>query len=145
MRIRALEASDHAAWLPLWLDYLRFYQTELEAAVTQTTWSRLIDPAEPMIAYGAFEDEALLGIAQILFHRATWNTNDYCYLSDLFTVPSARGRGIGRALIEHVCAKAKAQGAPRVYWHMQASNEVARRLYERVGDNSGFLLYRKAT
>ena len=36
--IRQVTADDHAAWLPLWQAYLRFYNTELPEAVTQSTW-----------------------------------------------------------------------------------------------------------
>ena len=46
IEIRQVTADEHAAWLPLWQAYLRFYNTELPEAVTASTWQRLLDPTE---------------------------------------------------------------------------------------------------
>jgi GNAT superfamily N-acetyltransferase len=78
-----------------------------------------------------------------LFHRSTWTPGNYCYLQDLFVADSARGLGLGRALIEAVYAKAKAAGASRVHWLTQNGNAQARILYDQVADNPGFMQYRK--
>jgi ribosomal protein S18 acetylase RimI-like enzyme len=67
----------------------------------------------------------------------------YCYLEDLFVAEAARGRGLGRTLIEAVYEKAQAANASRVYWLTQASNAEARMLYDKVADNLGFIQYRK--
>jgi len=145
MNIRMLEAGDRAAWAPLWQGYLDFYKVSLPAEVTQTTWRRLNDPAEPMHALGAFdEDGRLLGIAHYIFHRSTWSPTSYCYLNDLFTVPAGRGKGVGRALIERLYEEAKAAGSTRVYWLTHESNETAQALYDRIADKPGFIQYRKA-
>ena len=56
---------------------------------------------------------------------------------------AARGLGVGRALIEEVYRRAREVGAPRVYWQTQESNSVARQLYDKVADLSGFIVYRK--
>ena len=111
--------------------------------VTDMTWARLHDLAEPMHGLGAFVDGRLLGIVHYIFHRSTWTTGDYCYLQDLFTAEDARGQGLGRALIEGVYERAGAAGASRVYWLTHESNTPARALYDRVADRSGFIQYRK--
>jgi hypothetical protein len=43
-----------------------------------------------------------------------------------------------------VFEKAKEAGVGRVYWLTHEGNETARRLYDRVADNAGFIQYRKA-
>ena len=144
LAIRPLAAADRASWEPLWAGYLAFYEASVPPAATETTWSRLLDPAEPMGAFGAFTGEGrLIGIVHYLFHRSTWTPNDYCYLQDLFTAPEARGQGAGRALIEAVYDRARQAGASRVYWHTQDGNETARALYDKLADHSGFTVYRK--
>ena len=100
--VRLLRPDEREAWEPLWSGYLAFYETAVTADVTETTWRRLHDPAEPMHVLGAFIDGRLVGIVHYLFHRTTWTIGDYCYLQDLFTSPEARGLGAGRALIEAV-------------------------------------------
>ena len=85
----------------------------------------------------------MLGLAHYLYHRSTTSIGLNCYLQDLFTRSEARGRGVGRALIEAVYAAARAAGSPRVYWQTHETNATAMRLYDQVAEKSGFLVYRK--
>lgn len=143
MTIRQLGATDRDAWLSLWQKYLVFYKSELSPATIETAWQRLLTPTEPMFALGAFSDNRLSGIVHIIYHRSTWTEGNYCYLQDLFTDEAARGQGVGTALIEAVYARAKADGASRVYWLTHETNDTARRLYEKIAVRSGFIQYRK--
>ena len=88
-------------------------------------------------------DGMLLGLTHYLFHRSTTAIELTCYLHDLFTTEAARGRGVGRALIEGVYERARAAGSPRVYWQTHETNQVAMTLYDKVAERSGFLVYRK--
>jgi GNAT superfamily N-acetyltransferase len=141
--IRPLRPDERAAWEPLWQGYLTFYEASVAASVTEETWRRLHDPAEPMFVLGAFLSGRLVGIVHYLFHRSTWTTGDYCYLQDLFTAPEARRSGAGTALIEAVVDRARSAGASRVYWLTHETNATARSLYDRVADRSGFIQYRR--
>ncbi|HVK81374.1 MAG TPA: GNAT family N-acetyltransferase, partial [Verrucomicrobiae bacterium] len=62
---------------------------------------------------------------------------------DLFVSADARGAGVGRALIEAVYARADANDWGRVYWLTQDTNTTARKLYDQVAKNSGFIQYRR--
>jgi GNAT superfamily N-acetyltransferase len=93
---------------------------------------------------GAYVDGRLSGIVHYILHRSTWSVGDYCYLQDLFVAQSVRGGGLGRALIEAVYERARAAGASRVYWLTHEANATARRLYDAVADNAGFIQYRKS-
>jgi GNAT superfamily N-acetyltransferase len=97
-----------------------------------------------MVALLAERGGEVLGIAHFLFHRSTVLVGPSCYLQDLFTVPQARGQGVGRALIEAVAQRAAAAGAERLYWQTHESNAAAMRLYDQVAERSGFLVYRRA-
>lgn len=141
--IRPFQADDRAAWEPLWQGYLTFYKTSLAPEVTDTSWKRLVDPAEPMHGLVALLDGEAVGIVHYIYHRSTWTVGNYCYLQDLFTSEKARNRGVGRALIEAVYERAKADGASRVYWLTHESNTSAQALYEKVAARSGFIQYRK--
>jgi GNAT superfamily N-acetyltransferase len=79
-----------------------------------------------------------------IFHRNTAMIGPVCYLQDLFTAEKARGRGVGRALIEAVYTRAKEAGSPRVYWQTHETNLTAMKLYGKVADRSGFVVYRKS-
>lgn len=140
--IRDLTAADRPAWEPLWQGYLTFYKISLPPEVTETTWARLLDASEPVHGLGALIDRRLVGIVHYIFHRTTWSAADRCYLNDLFTSDEARGRGVGRALIEAVYERATAAGAERVYWQTHETNETAQALYDKVATRTGFIQYR---
>jgi GNAT superfamily N-acetyltransferase len=143
--IRPVEPKDFPEWKVLWDGYNAFYgrkdQTALPAEVTQTTWSRFLDACEPMHALVAEGGGELLGLAHYLYHRSTNQLGPNCYLQDLFTVDAARGKGVGRALIEQVCVQAQLAGSRRVYWQTHETNLAAMKLYDQVARKSGFLVY----
>jgi GNAT superfamily N-acetyltransferase len=141
--IRDLAPADRAQWHPLWQGYLDFYETKLDDDITEVTFARLLDPAEPMFALVAERAGKLIGVVQCVIHRATWTKTHYCYLEDLFVAPDARDGGVGGALIAAVYAKADQLDATRVYWLTHETNATARVLYEAVGKRSGFIQYRR--
>jgi GNAT superfamily N-acetyltransferase len=145
--IRAVTKEDFPAWSVLWDAYNAFYgrfgKTALPSEITQMTWSRFFDTYEPMHAMVAEEPGKLLGLVHFLFHRSTIQIAPSCYLQDLFTIEEARGRGVGRALINTVYQQAIAAGSPRVYWHTHETNGLAMQLYDKVAEKSGFVVYRK--
>ena len=145
IEVRPVEPTDFDAWKPLWDGYNAFYgregATALRPEITQSTWRRFFDPAEPVYALVAEEQGRLVGLTHYLFHRSTTRIELVCYLQDLFTDRSRRGRGIGRALIQGVYDRARANGLTRVYWQTQASNTAGRLLYDKVARHSGFIVY----
>ncbi|MCY4753762.1 GNAT family N-acetyltransferase [Pelomonas aquatica] len=146
IHIRAIQPTDRAAWQPLWDGYNAFYGRAGEAAlpvpVTETTWARFFDAAEPVYALVAVDEHgALLGLVHYLYHRSTTRIEPTCYLQDLFTAPEARGRGVGRALIEGVYAAAREADVKRVYWQTHTTNAAGRALYDKLAEHRGFIVY----
>ena len=141
--IRPVAAADFAQWLPLWTEHNTFYKRVLADEITQATWKRFFDPAEPVHALVAEDNGQLLGLVHYLFHRATAMIEYNCYLADLFTNAAARGKGVGQALIEAVYEKGRLAGCSRVYWQTHETNAVAQVLYNKVAERSGFIVYRK--
>ena len=143
--VRTVAAADREAWAPLWDGYNAFYgrvgATALAPAITQATWQRFFDPAEPVFALVALRQGELLGLAHYLHHRSTTRLALTCYMQDLYTAPQARGQGVGRALIQGVYAAAQASGIQRVYWQTHQTNSAGRRLYDQVARHLGFIVY----
>ena len=141
MIIRDATPADRAGWDRLWQGFLDYYETALDPAITAHTWDRLMDPASPMKMRLA-EADGVVGFAIHQHHPSTWVMGDDCYLEDLFVDPAARGRGIGRALITDLQALARARGWHRLYWHTNAENATARRLYDSFVPPDGHIRYR---
>jgi len=147
LTIRPVTRRDYEQWLPLWDGYNAFYgrsgATALSPEITRMTWARFFDAYEPVHALVAENGGKSLGLAHYLFHRSTTAIQPSCYLQDLFTTVAARGKGVGRALIDGVYERARLAGSPRVYWQTHETNHTAMQLYDKVAERSGFLVYRK--
>lgn len=147
MLIRPVQQADFPQWKPLWDGYNAFYgrkdETALPEETTRMTWSRFFDAYEPMHALVAEQTGRLLGLVHFLYHRSTISIAPTCYLQDLFTLESARGKGVGRVLILEVGKLAGQAGCGRVYWLTHETNETAMKLYDKVAEKSGFVVYRK--
>jgi GNAT superfamily N-acetyltransferase len=145
LTIRPIVPADYQAWRPLWDGYNAFYgrvgPTALAEEITAATWRRFFEPAEPVRALVAEQFGQILGLTHYIFHRSTSRLRDICYLQDLFTVEQARGRGIGRRLIEAVYGVARDAGCSRVYWQTQVTNSAGRALYDKVAGHFGFIVY----
>lgn len=142
--VRPICAEDEPEWRSLWRNYLNFYHTELPDSVYCVSFARLIDPA--VLNYqGLFATEGAtpVGLAHYIFHRHGWQVEDVCYLQDLYVAPSHRGAGAARSLFDAVYDRADAAGCRNVYWLTQTFNNVARRLYDRVGVATPFIKYRR--
>jgi GNAT superfamily N-acetyltransferase len=145
--IRPITRGDYDQWLSLWEGYNAFYgrsgSTALPEEITLMTWSRFFDGYEPMHALVAESEGKLIGLTHYIFHRSTTAIGPNCYLQDLFTTESARGKGVARALITGVYEQARLAGSPRVYWQTHETNTTAMLLYDKVAEKSGFVVYRK--
>jgi len=143
LAVRPLRAEDREAWEPLWQGYLAFYEARLAQDVTDATFRRFLDPAEPLHALVAEIEGRLTGFAHLLLHRSTWAMDCYAYLEDLFVAPDWRGHGVGRALIDAVEIAAREAHATRLYWVTRHDNATAQKLYDQVAERSPFIQYRK--
>lgn len=144
LEIRPLQEGDEQDWRRLWHDYLAFYETVLPEEIYALTWKRLnSDLPNEYKGLLALKEGRPVGLAHYLFHRSCWLENDACYLQDLYADPDVRGIGIGRALIEAVYDRARAEGSKEVYWMTQDFNATARRLYDQIADKTPFIIYQK--
>ena len=123
LTIRSALPADEAAWRALWRGYCDFYGAAVSEAVTDRTWKRILDPDSAIMCIVAEVDGQVYGFANCVVHENTWETQPVCYLEDLFVLPSARGRGIGRALIEWLRNAMRAEGWARLYWMTREDNE----------------------
>jgi GNAT superfamily N-acetyltransferase len=145
VQVRPVAPTDHDEWAVLFAAYRDFYKLEPDTAVIDRVWSWIMDDAHSVGALVAEEDGRLLGIAHHREFARPSAGSTGVYLDDLYTAPTARGRGVGRALIEHLCDRAVAQGHSTVRWITSETNATARILYDRIATQTAWVTYEIAT
>ncbi|MEZ5872312.1 MAG: GNAT family N-acetyltransferase [Nitratireductor sp.] len=140
--IRKPLQKDRKNWQLLWKGYQNFYDADLSAG-TDALWHRLMNATGdgPYCLVADAGNGQLAGFTHYLYHATTWSEARRCYLNDLFTSEAARGKGVGRALIEAVYREADAAGAGQVYWLTQEFNHTARKLYDSIAKVTPFIKY----
>lgn len=73
------------------------------------------------------------GLAVLRFRPAIWSQALECYLAELYVAPEARGRGLGRALMEAAIELARGHGADHMDLGTGEQDVAARALYESLG------------
>ncbi len=140
--IRPLTPADREGWETLWHAYLDFYQSGLDPAQFDYTFTRLSQPDyASMFGYVAEYEGKLVGLVNCINHDHGWHMQQVVYLQDLYVDYRARKLGIGQKLIEAVYAYADENNKANVYWTTQTSNHTARKLYDRIGTLTEFIKY----
>jgi ribosomal protein S18 acetylase RimI-like enzyme len=63
------------------------------------------------------------------------------FLDDLFVEPEFRGQQIAQKLISHLKSLSKDNNWNGIRWITHSSNENAKKLYDKIANNTGFELY----
>ncbi len=123
---------------PLILAYIREladYEKEPDAAVaTEADIQRYAFSEHPLvhITMAEWAGESA-GFALWFLNFSTWEGKPGIYLEDLFVRPAHRGRGIGKALLRHLAARAVGEGWSRFVWQVLDWNTPAIEFYEAHG------------
>jgi GNAT superfamily N-acetyltransferase len=138
--IRPIAVQDKAAWHELYVSYLKFYETEPIDSAIEIVWQRLT--GEPEIQGLVAElDGVIVGVTHFHYQLSTWANTFNCYLEDLYVSEETRGQGVAHALIAAVKKLAIEHKCSELFWITKESNQVARKLYDKVAKISDFVRY----
>ncbi len=140
LTIRPAVAADEHDWRRLWAAFNAFHGVTLFENTTATTWGRILDPASPVAALLAVESGKPVGIADYVLHDHTWGVRPCCLLDDLYVEETARGRGIGRRLVEALIDLGRQNNWSRVYW-TAIEGAAAMSLYNRFWQRDRVVRY----
>ena len=93
----------------------------------------LFGPAPAAHVVIARVDDEPAGFALWFYNYSTFLATPGLYLEDLFVYPSFRGRGVGRALLQHLAAIALERGCGRMEWSVLDWNAPALGFYRKLG------------
>ena len=139
--IRKLEQKDKNNWAKLYNGYADFYKVPMNTAVLDTLWIWLHD--ENHVVNGiCFElEDKIVGIAHYRTMPRPIKGQYIGFLDDLFVEPDFRGQKIAQKLINHLKSLSKDNNWDGIRWITHSSNKNAKKLYNKIANNTGFELY----
>ena len=139
--IRKFNKDDFKRWSNLYQEYAIFYNVPMNMDILETLWEWIND--ENHIVNGiCFElNNKILGIAHYRTMPRPIKGQYIGFLDDLFVDPDFRGQKIAQKLISHLKSLSKANNWNGIRWITHSSNENAKKLYDKIANNTGFELY----
>ena len=139
MLIRRLTPDDAASYQRLRLSGLREAPSafgssaEEEAAYTLEFVAARLAPDAPATVFGAFQDDALVGLCGLLRHTRPRFTHK-AEVWGVYVAPSARRTGLARKLMQHTMDHARTlEGLHQLHLGVNATNAAGQALYESLG------------
>jgi GNAT superfamily N-acetyltransferase len=134
LQIAPVSDEEYEQLLPLIAAYQRFYEVEeIDEERNRTFFRRFLAPSDDGLLLGARAGGRFLGYACLYWHFSSTRALETVLMNDLFVEPDARGRGVGRALIEAARDVARQRGAAHLEWATAPDNHTAQRLYDSTG------------
>jgi ribosomal protein S18 acetylase RimI-like enzyme len=95
---------------------------------------RLIETKDARYLLGAPDDDSPpAGVLQLRFRFGIWWAAEDALVEDLYVEESARGSGLGRALLDLAIEQARERGCRRLELDVNDNNEAALALYRSAG------------
>jgi ribosomal protein S18 acetylase RimI-like enzyme len=104
-----------------------------DESIRRTAAVLLRDPETEFLLAAADGDAPPSGVCQLRYRLTVWTGVEDCWLEDLFVRADARGRGIGRSLVDAAVERARARGCRRIQLDVNEQNGEALALYRRMG------------
>ncbi|MGO9659645.1 MAG: N-acetyltransferase family protein [Acidimicrobiales bacterium] len=132
--VRDAVADDVGHLVDLVRQLARYERAEDAVQATEEDFRRALFCAHPQVfALVAEADDKIIGIAVYFVSFSTWTGRHGLYLEDLFVVPEHRSRGVGRALLGSLAARALDRGCTRLEWAVLDWNQPAIDFYRSLG------------
>ena len=139
--IRKLERKDKENWIKLYCGYAKFYKAPMSQEILDTLWGWIHDENHIVNAI-CFELEGkIVSIAHYRTMPRPIKGEYIGFLDDLYVEPDFRGQKIAQKLISHLKSLSKANNWNEIRWITHSSNENAKKLYDKIANNTGFELY----
>ena len=139
--IRKLEQKDKENWAKLYKGYADFYKVPMNIGILDTLWGWIHDESHDVNGLCFELGSKIVAIAHYRTMPRPIKGQYIGFLDDLFVQSEFRGQNIAQKLITHLKSLSKANNWQGVRWITNSSNEHAKKLYDKIANNTGFELY----
>lgn len=134
MNIRPARREEVGIVLQLIHDLAHYEKAPDEVEATEKELLETIFAEEPRVFCDLVEvDGDIAGMAIWFLNYSTWQGKHGIYLEDLFIKPKYRGRGFGKALLQHLARVCEEKGYGRFQWWVLDWNSPAIEFYRSLG------------
>ncbi|MGH8882559.1 MAG: GNAT family N-acetyltransferase [Stackebrandtia sp.] len=133
-RIRRAQESDTDTIVALVHELADYERAPHECHLTTAQLRNALFTESPaLFAHVAELDGEVVGCALWFLNFSTWDGEHGIYLEDLYVRPSARGSGLGKALLVALAEECVRRGYTRLQWWVLDWNEPAIGFYKSLG------------
>jgi GNAT superfamily N-acetyltransferase len=134
MKIRPARRDEAAMILQLIKDLAEYEKAPDEVKATEREIMETIFADNPKVFCDFVEiDGDIAGMAIWFLNYSTWQGKHGIYLEDLYVKPEYRGRGYGKALLQHLARICNERGYGRFQWWVLDWNSPAIEFYRSLG------------
>ena len=132
--IRPATVSDAPVILELIKELAEYEKAPNEVVATTKDIESTIFATDPKVFCDLVEiDNQVVGMAIWFLNYSTWQGKHGIYLEDLYIKPEYRGRGLGKALLQHLARLCNERGYGRFQWWVLDWNSPAIEFYHSIG------------
>jgi GNAT superfamily N-acetyltransferase len=134
MKIRSARKDEAAIILQLIKDLAEYEKAPDEVKASEKEILETIFADNPKVFCDFVEvDGHIAGMAIWFLNYSTWQGKHGIYLEDLYVKPEYRGRGYGKALLQHLASICNERGYGRFQWWVLDWNSPAIEFYRSLG------------
>jgi len=134
MKIRSARRDEALVILQLIKDLAEYEKAPDEVDTTEKEILETIFADNPKVFCDFVEVNGdVAGMAIWFLNYSTWQGKHGIYLEDLYVKPEYRGRGFGKALLQHLASICNQRGYGRFQWWVLDWNSPAIEFYRSLG------------
>jgi ribosomal protein S18 acetylase RimI-like enzyme len=112
----------------------------VERATVKNSYKTMLHSPEFYRSYLAVEGQRIVGLVSLVLYKTLLHAGGTALINELVVSEAARGRGVGRRLVQKAMAVAREQGMDEIEVGTETDNVIARRFYRPVGFDQEYVL-----
>ena len=133
--------NDFDDWRQMFMGFANLHDFSPTYEGVLRTWGWLCDPMHPETGLIARVGKHVAGFVHYRLQPSALRGTRILYLDDLFVTETHRGSGVADDIMHHLREIALEHGCSAIRWDTHATNERARRFYERHAKNTNWITY----
>ena len=133
--------NDFDDWRQMFVDFAILHDVSPTPEGVARTWGWLCDPTHPETGLIVRVRDDVVGFVHYRLQPSALRGTQILYLDDLFIAEAHRGSGVADDTMDRLREIAQTRGCSAIRLDTHATNERARRFYERHAKNTNWITY----